>query len=120
MYNFFWSYPSINRSAPFKSDFARELEEIEEDLKQLRSCVASNNDVAGVDAGVNVKKFVDKNSGVDSDTSGDDFIDIGRSKRSRTKPRQKFHGSALNLSSDVDSLYDSSSGGLFTDYNFLQ
>ena len=92
-------------------------------MKQLRSCVASNNDVAAVDAGVsvNVKKFVDKNSGVDSDTSGDDFIDVGRSKRSRTKPRQKFHGSALNLSSDVDSLYDSSSGGLFiaSYYSFL-
>jgi hypothetical protein len=101
---------SANRQGPFKSDFARELEEIEEDLKQLRNCVATNNDVADV----NVKKFVDKCYGaVDSDTSGVDFIDIGRGKKGRTKlrPKPRFHGSAVNLSSDVDSLYDSSSGG---------
>jgi hypothetical protein len=50
-------------------------------------------------------------SGQDSDeTSGDDFIEIERVKKNRTT-RKKFHSSALNLSSDVDSLYDSSSGG---------
>ncbi len=105
---------SANRPGPFKSDFARELEEIEEDLKQLRNCVATNNDVANTD--VNVKKFVDKSyGGVDSDTSGDDFIEIGRGKKGRTKlrPKPRFHGSAVNLSSDVDSLYDSSSGGQY-------
>ena len=97
---------SVNRQAPYKSDFARELEVIEEDLKQLRTFVASN------DSNDNAKKSSHNFCGSihDSDTSGDDFIEIERVKH-RTKARKKYHGSALNLSSDVDSMYESSSGG---------
>jgi hypothetical protein len=80
-------------------------------LKQLRTFVASNdnNDIAKkLPTSNSTQNFV--GSIHDSDTSGDDFIEIERVKH-RTKARKKYHGSALNLSSDVDSMYESSSGG---------
>jgi hypothetical protein len=109
----------VNRHLPYKSDFARELEEIEEDLRQLRTSVATTTTAAATTTTSNeneTKKAepihkIFAGSVPDSDTSGDDFIEIGHRVKPRTKIRKKYYGSALNLSSDVDSLYESSSGG---------
>lgn len=102
-----------NRPRPYQSDFAKELEGIEDDLKQLRTMVV----------GASGEKSPSKNahfstSTVDSDTS-EDFIDPGRSKNHHhhhRRPRhhhrsRQHHSSAYNLNSDADSMYDSSSGG---------
>ena len=107
----------MNRHLPYKSDFARELEEIEEDLRQLRTSVATTTTTSNDnDNDNNPKKPEPRHkmfagSVPDSDTSGDDFIEIGHRVKPRTKIKKKYYGSALNLSSDVDSLYESSSGG---------
>ena len=110
----------MNRHLPYKSDFARELEEIEEDLRQLRTSVATTTPATTATATSNDNDNNKKpehlhkmfaGSVPDSDTSGDDFIEIGNRVKPRTKIKKKYYGSALNLSSDVDSLYESSSGG---------
>ncbi len=110
----------MNRHLPYKSDFARELEEIEEDLRQLRTSVATTTTAATATTTSNDNDHNKKSEPLhkifagsvhDSDTSGDDYIEIGHRVKPRTKIRKKYYGSALNLSSDVDSLYESSSGG---------
>jgi hypothetical protein len=97
-----------NRTRPFQSDFAKELEGIEDDLKQLRTMV-----VGGEEKSPN-KTTLFSASTVDSDTS-EDFIEVSRSNKRRPRHHhhrsRQHHGSAYNLNSDADSMYDSSSGG---------
>jgi len=90
-----------SRSKPFQSDFAKELEGIEDDLKELRAMVTSGGDQ---------KNYSLSGSTLDSDTS-EGFIEITRPNHHRSRRSKTHQGSGYNLNSDADSMYESSSGG---------